>query len=114
MSPAELIEALKTQGVAFETVMAVIEAHYDFTPTGFQNGDQYNEPGTNNGSCKIFAFAKLHQLDEQSTLNAFGDYYYEDVLNHPQAKDHANIRNFMKSGWLGIQFEGDALQPKAA
>jgi len=65
-----------------------------------------------NGSCKIFSYAKLHQLSQQATLNAFGDFYTVDVLENPDSDEHANIRNFIKTGWEGIQFEGTALQPK--
>ncbi|MGV2481618.1 UNVERIFIED_CONTAM: HopJ type III effector protein, partial [Salmonella enterica subsp. enterica serovar Weltevreden] len=30
---------------------------------------------------------------------------------HPDATDHQNIRHFMRSGWAGIAFEGEALKP---
>jgi hypothetical protein len=36
------------------------------------------------------------------------------VLKHPEATDHQNIRNFMKTGWEGIRFEGEALKAKGA
>jgi hypothetical protein len=108
----ELIDRLAQQPVAFSDVMAVIDEHYSFTPTAFQNGEQFNDAGSNNGSCKIFAFAALHQLSVQATLNAFGDYYTNDVLANPEGDDHANIRNFMGSGWGGIRFEGSALTLK--
>jgi len=111
MTVDELIVRLGAGAVAFPEVMAVIDECYIFTPTAFNNGSQYNEANTNNGSCKIFAFAQMHNLDQQQTLNAFGDYYRVDVLGHPDASDHANIRNFMVSGWAGIRFEGAALQP---
>ena len=68
-----------------------------------------NEAGTNEGSCKIFAFAQLHHLSEQATLACFGQYYREDVLQNPQGNDHGNIRNFIKQGWQGITFESDVL-----
>lgn len=100
------------QQVAFADTIAVIEAHYDFTPTRFTNGEVVNEAGTNSGSCKLFSFAKLHNLDKQETLDCFGAYYREDVLQHPGATDHANIRNFMRTGWEGIQFDGAALKEK--
>jgi HopJ type III effector protein len=32
-----------------------------------------------------------------------------DVLENPEATNHQNIRNFMKTGWAGISFEGTAL-----
>lgn len=109
MTISELIERLNLEVVTFETVMSVIDTHYAFTPTAFSNGNQHNEANTNNGSCKIFAFAKLNDLSQQATLNAFGEFYTEDVLKHPQGTNHANIRNFMVQGWSGIEFEQPAL-----
>ncbi len=101
------------EAVAFGDTMAVVEARYEFTPTAFRNGELRNEAGQNNGSCKVFSFARLHDLNPQQTLHCFGDYYRKDVLGNPQGTDHQNIRNFMKTGWTGIAFEGDALKPRA-
>lgn len=112
MTVEELIKQLNRHPVNFEDVMETIDAHYDFTPTKFTNGEQVNEANTNNGSCKIFAFAKLNDLSEQATLNAFGNFYTVDVMQNPTGTDHGNIRNFIDSGWAGIQFETKALQPK--
>ncbi len=96
---------------------AVIESNYDYVPTRFYNGVRdrqfLNESGTNEGSCKLFAFAKLNDLDEQSTLNCFGDYYTIDVLQHPDGQDHQNIRTFIDCGWGGITFDSPPLTPKA-
>ena len=39
-----------------------------------------------------------------------GDYYRVDVLQHPDATDHQNIRQFIQYGWAGITFEGCALE----
>jgi len=107
-----LINALNQSAVEFNSVIQVIDSEYEFTPTRFINGNQVNEANTNNGSCKIFAFAKLNGLSEQAALNAFGDYYTVDVLQNPDKDDHQNIRNFMNLGWNGIQFDGDALVKK--
>ena len=112
MNTEQLIEQLNQHPVDFKQVMQVIESEYDFTPTAFQNGDTFNEMNTNNGSCKIFAFAQMHQLSEQATLNAFGDFYTQDVLQNPDGEDHQNIRNFIKHGWQGIEFKGQALTKK--
>jgi len=98
--------------VQFEDTMAVIEANYVFTPTAFVNGETLNDANQNNGSCKIFAFGLLNQLDPASTLACFGKFYREDVLGNPDGRDHANIRNFIHFGWQGIKFEGDALAQK--
>ena len=99
---------------AFSDTIATIDAHYDFTPTAFKNGGLLNEAGQNNGSCKIFSFARMHNLSVQQTLHCFGDYYRKDVLGTPEGSDHQNIRNFMKTGWEGIRFKGEALKPKRA
>lgn len=98
--------------ITFPEVIAHIDANFDFTPTRFSNGNTVNEAGQNNGSCKIFAFAQLNNLTQSQTLALFGDYYRIDVLRNPEGTDHQNIRNFMQTGWEGIQFEGNALSQK--
>jgi len=97
--------------LVFEDCMQVISDNYDYTPTGFQNGELRNEAGQNEGSCKIFAFAQLNNLDQAQTLACFGR-FYQDVLNTPEGSDHGNIRNFMQSGWDGIKFDAEALRAK--
>ena len=97
---------------SFQETIAYIDTNYNFTPTTFKNGNQINNAGENNGSCKIFAFAKLHQLEKDQTLALFGSYYFDDVLKNPDGNDHQNIRNFMIFGWDGISFEGEALELK--
>lgn len=98
--------------IGFNDTMATIEANYDYTPSAFKNGNTENAEGTNEGSCKLLAFAKLQGLDEASTLACFGDYYRVDVLENPNGSDHANIRNFMSSGWGGVSFEKEVLTLK--
>ncbi len=110
MALNQFLERVKRGGqVSFQDTMSIIAEHYEYQPTGFSNGldeDRLNNaPGVNEGSCKILAFAKLNQLTEQQTLNLFGDYYQKDVLGNPDGTDHRNIRNFMKYGWKGIEFE---------
>nr|WP_200810647.1 HopJ type III effector protein [Oceanospirillum multiglobuliferum] len=95
----------------FEDSIAVISANYDYSPAAFQNGSVQNAAGQNEGSCKIFAFAKLQQLSEAQTLACFGR-FYQDVLNTPEGTDHANIRNFMQTGWQGVVFETMPLTAK--
>src|SRR5690606_3389133 len=109
-----LLTQLKTspQTITFKDVIAYIDGHYHFTPTKFTNGNAVNEAGQNNGSCKVFSFAKLKGLNEEETLALFGDFYRTDVLENPEGKDHQNIRNFMQSGWNGIAFEGEPLAEK--
>jgi len=108
------VEKIKSApaSIEFEDTMAVIERFYEFTPTTFKNGELTNEAGENSGSCKLFAFARLQELDEQQTLYCFGRYYRDDVLQHPEADDHPNIRNFLRSGWDGIHFEAMPLKMK--
>jgi len=98
--------------IAFADTIAVIDSLYDFTPTTFKNAALLNEAGKNNGSCKLFSFARLHNLSPQQTLHCFGDYYRKDVLLNPDGTDHQNIRNFIKTGWAGIEFDGSALTAK--
>ena len=109
-----LIEQLNNQpkNVEFEDVMKVISDNFDYTPTQFTNGNAVNEAGTNEGSCKIFAFAKLANLTPEQTLHCFGRYYRQDVVENPEGEDHANIRNFIKYGWGKVNFEQNALTEK--
>jgi hypothetical protein len=95
--------------IEFTQVMKVIAENYQYKPTTFTNGDLVNESGTNEGSCKIFYFAQLNNLNPQQTLACFGRYYREDVLANPKGDDHQNIRNFMQTGWQGIEFKSVAL-----
>jgi len=99
--------------ITFAETIAVIEENYNFSPTAFENGVLHNTIEQNLGSCKVFAFAEIHNLSEEATLACFGDYYRKDVLNNPNGIDHQNIRNFIKTGWDGIAFYGSALEPKA-
>lgn len=98
--------------IAFTDTMAAIEASYDFTPAAFTNGSLRNEAGQNSGSCKLFAFALLNGLSEPQTLACFGAYYRDDVLKHPEGTDHQNIRNFMQTGWAGVNFDSIPLTAK--
>lgn len=91
--------------IQFNDTMAVIDAHYDFTPCGFHNGELFNAAGQNSGSCKLLAFARQQKLSESATLHCFGHYYRDDVLKNPTASDHQNIRNFIRSGWNGVKFD---------
>jgi len=117
MTLAVFIEKIQNDiPVSFNETISVIADNYHYTPTEFSNGLEerflVSEAGTNEGSCKIFAFAKLHQLNQQQTLCLFGDYYRLDVLNDPQGTGHQNIRNFMAHGWAGIRFKGEALKAR--
>lgn len=118
MNTPELIHLIETTPaeVDFEQVIAVIDQDYDYTATKFYNGlgehEIVNEAGTNEGSCKIFSFADINDLNESQTLSCFGKYYRQDVLHNLGGSDHANIRNFMKFGWEGVHFDGPPLALK--
>lgn len=118
MSLHTLLEKICTtpETIEFIEVIDCIAKHYHYSPTRFSNGVAdnvvINEAGTNEGSCRIFAFAQLNTLNEKETLACFGQYYRNDVLQHPDASDHANIRNFMQHGWRGIQFDNAPLTKK--
>lgn len=100
------------EAIEFTETISAIESHYEFTPTGFKNGDLYNKAGENSGSCKLLAFAKLQGFTKNETLACFGKYYFEDVLNDPNGSGHQNIRNFMNIGFDGLEFEGMPLKEK--
>jgi len=99
--------------ISFQETINIIDEFYHYTPTEFTNGldDELmiNQAGSNEGSCKIFAFALMHNFNSKQTLNCFGDYYRVDVLQNPDGEDHANIRTFIKYGAQGIQFSDVAL-----
>ena len=100
------------QPVTFKETLDMIGLHYEYRPTRFTNGrgDErvVNEAGSNEGSCKIFYFGRLHRLSEKETLALFGEHYAE-VLSNPNGDSHKNIRTFMCCGWPGIAFDGQAL-----
>lgn len=114
MTVNELLAKLRAnpESIEFSEVIGVIDQCYDYTPTRFSNGSLVNAAGTNEGSCKIFAFAQLNNLSEMETLALFGHYYRDDVMGNPSGQDHANIRNFLIEGWLAIQFDGAVLAPR--
>jgi len=111
MQLAEFLNKVSTdpQQINFQDTIALIDAHYHFTPTAFRNGDFHNDVGQNSGSCKIFSFAHLNALTPEQTLHCFGDYYRVDVLQKPDETNHLNIRNFIRFGWEGIAFLDSAL-----
>jgi HopJ type III effector protein len=113
-----LAKITKDEPVSFHETIIIITENYYYQPTEFSNGLNgdilVNPAGTNEGSCKIFAFAKLHHQSQQQTLSLFGDFYRTDVLPNPNGTDHQNIRNFMQYGWEGIRFVSNALTHKSS
>ncbi|MBC7556842.1 MAG: HopJ type III effector protein [Chryseobacterium sp.] len=110
-----ILDQLKNspEKIDFKEVIAFIDENYDFTPTKFKNGNTVNATNENNGSCKVFSFAKLQNLSKGDTLSLFGAFYREDVLKNPDGNDHQNIRNFMEFGWDGIFFDNEVLKTKS-
>ncbi|MEL1247161.1 HopJ type III effector protein [Flavobacterium helocola] len=109
MTTVELITKIKhSETILFADVLAVIDANFAFTPTRFKNGNLMNEANQNNGSCKVFSFAKKYLLTKEETLFLFGE-HYQKVLETPSNSDHQNIRNFMNFGWDEFKFESEAL-----
>ena len=114
MNTAQFLDRLEKEPtkIQFSDTMELIDSNYDFTPCKFTNGTQLNEANQNNGSCKLLAFAKLHNLSTEQTLQCFGDYYRIDVLQRPENNDHQNIRNLILNGLDGVKFHGQPLVKK--
>ncbi len=106
------LAAEQPESITFDQCIEIIDQHYDFTPTAFKNGNQHNAAGQNEGSCKILAFAQLHNLTQQQTLHCFGDYYRKDVISTPEGDSHQNIRQFMQHGWERVEFDSVPLTRK--
>jgi hypothetical protein len=103
-------EKLRTapEDILFAEVIALIDAHYDHTPTEFVNGAITNQASENQGSAKVFSFAQLHNLNEAETLNCFAE-HFRAVKADPAGTAHQNIRQFIANGWAGIQLPGVCL-----
>ena len=82
----------------------IIDQFYESGLIEFKNGDIINQQGQNEGSAKVLSYAALSNLDKETTLKLWGQ-YYRDVKANPEGDDHQNIRNFMKYGWEGVPFE---------
>lgn len=103
-----LLASVKANQTPFSKVIEFIDTHYQHQPTAFKNGETYNEATQNQGSARVFAFAKLNDLSAEDTPHLFAE-HYQAVLATPDAADHQNIRQFIAHGWDGIVFEGQAL-----
>eukprot|EP00571_Detonula_confervacea_P014241 CAMPEP_0172297744 /NCGR_PEP_ID=MMETSP1058-20130122/656_1 /TAXON_ID=83371 /ORGANISM="Detonula confervacea, Strain CCMP 353" /LENGTH=214 /DNA_ID=CAMNT_0013006929 /DNA_START=46 /DNA_END=690 /DNA_ORIENTATION=+ len=87
----------------FDEFITLCDEQYEFGLVEFKNGDVVNKAGENDGSAKVLSYAALADMDKDLTLKLWGQ-YYRDVLATPDGSDHQNIRNFMKSGWDGVDF----------
>ncbi|MBC7653532.1 MAG: HopJ type III effector protein [Oligoflexus sp.] len=106
-----LIQNLKDSKTQFSEVISFIDENYNHTATAFKNGDANNESNQNQGSAKVFSFAKMNGLTKENTLSLFAE-HYQSVLETPNDTDHQNIRQFIVNGWDGIKFDGEALAEK--
>lgn len=106
-----ILEKLNQNEANFADVITHIEENYNYTPSAFVNGNQENAIDQNQGSAKVFAFAKLNGLSQDDTLKLFAE-HYQAVLATPEGNDHNNIRQFMQNGWKGVTFENEVLSKK--
>jgi hypothetical protein len=114
-SACELFNAnleMTGDSLMFEEFIELCDEQYEYGLIEFKNGDIVNMPGENDGSAKVLSYAALAGFDKDMTLKLWGQ-YYRDVLATPDGNDHQNIRNFMKTGWEGVDFyNGIALTKK--
>jgi hypothetical protein len=108
----EFLQQLQHDNFVFETTLAFIETHFDFTPSAFDNGGVENSQEQNQGSCKVFALAQLFELTQQQALQCFGQ-HYRDVLATPEVDNHHNLRRVLKDGLGNISFDRFPLEQKA-
>lgn len=106
-----LLCAIDEGKIAFADVISFIDDRYRYRPVAFYNGEAVNPAGVNEGSAKVFAFARRHNLNQADTLKLFCE-HYQSVLDTPNGSDHANIRNFLYWGWRAFLMESDPLQPR--
>ncbi|HEA51392.1 hypothetical protein LCGC14_1935060 [marine sediment metagenome] len=95
----------------FDDTLALIDRHFDYQPTGFYNGAEFNATGENTGACRVFGIAQCCSLNEADTLRLFAQ-HYQQVLDDPAGESHGNIRQFISTGWSGIRFENPPLRPR--
>jgi hypothetical protein len=108
-----LLQSLRTspETIQFSDVIAIIDANYNHTPTAFTNGTASNASDQNQGSAKVLSFARLQGLTESETLACFAE-HYRSVTASPEGTDHQNIRQFMVSGWSGVDLPEGCLTAK--
>ena len=106
-----LLNGLHKRAIGFNDVINFIDDFYRYAPVSFTNGKLHNHAGENEGSAKVFGFAKLHHLNQLDTLRLFGE-HYDAVLASPNGTDHQNIRNFLHWGWQGFLMEKNPLTPR--
>ncbi len=105
------MELAELEKLPFKEVIAYIDENFEYTASSFKNGVLTNSENENQGSAKIFYFAKLNNLSVEDTLKLFAE-HYQAVLEDKDGLSHQNIRNFMENGWEGIVFENSVLKKK--
>ena len=63
-----------------------------------------NAPGTNEGTAHVLSFSALANLTDSQTLLLWAE-HYRDTLADPGGDSHPNIREFMKTGMEGVDFD---------
>lgn len=106
-----LLYSIEQDNCTFANVIEFIDTHYHYIQVPFRNGVLSNALGVNEGSAKVFGFAKLHGLNQLDTLKLFCE-HYKAVQATPLGQDHANIRNFLHYGWQGFYMSVNALKPR--
>ncbi len=79
----DLLQNLKASSISFKDVIEFIETYYQHQPIAFKNGDASNEASQNQGSAKVFSFARLNNMSKEDTLYLFAE-HYQAVLNTPE------------------------------
>jgi hypothetical protein len=111
MTLNELLQQLELKQIVFKDVLAHIEENYNYTASAFTNGMQENGATENQGSARVFYFAKLNNLSAEDTLTLFAE-HFDAVLSTPDGSDHQNIRQFLANGWDAVQFDIAVLTEK--
>jgi len=60
----------RLSGLVFSKTLEMVAEHFDYSPKPFRNGGTESAAGSNEGSCKVFSFGKLVDLDEQARCSA--------------------------------------------
>lgn len=103
---------MDSSNLMLEDVLEMINAHYETQLLEYSVGNIVNKQGENEATGLILSYAALSNMNKETTLKLWGQ-YYRDVLKNPNGTDHANIREFMKNGWNSVPFEnGIALTKK--
>lgn len=87
----------KIERPRLESTIDSIKSMWDFIPQGFIVGNQTNEPGLNEASLLILAYADMYDLPLEKILIMFGE-AYDEVVADPDGDNHLNVRSLMANG----------------